>query len=729
MHERHQADRTSEHVDRADAARGRRVVPQVAQILALQRSAGNAQVARMLQRATITDESGQALPEVTTPQLVASLPPRIRRLLGRLPASLRGRFGALPQSTQQRLLLLEEDVQEAILTLPHAVLALLLSDLVRPRALPGPAEHALVPVAAAEPQLPDGLLDFLLGRVPADGIDLAALFAQRVPVPLEPLALMGPDTPAPLIPQPDSDDPLKRWALQLAKGDAMQAQRILLALEPYHDTPLRGDAKRELERAHGDTDVAVTKLAALKRLLAEQRLAAERSAKADYETEAEALKGEERDAIAKVPKPKKARGHANKRGPKTAGPTPRETLEADFKTRREGLDTTRQERADTRTAEGEKRVQGLTAVHDSELVERLVKLAGGNVKLVEALSPLLLLVGEDAEALAKEILTTAVPDTTALAKRCKLLLENDEADAQTAVVLACFLIKVPGAHAGGWVTRNGKRDRSVLVNEIAFLCEQRKYIAAAVCAVEELGLDGAESIDQLLPVGAPLIWVLQTMGDNDRTQAVKLVRAKPAEAHCIPLVFADNATAGAKLKTNAVLLAELAMHGPARYHDAHHHYVTTANFGDGEFATLLGLLATRPLAAALFYMGQDEVTVPPGVKVMGWVNLNNSRVRFPMAFSKSGYTTDPVCLKHYEEMGGGKDATGVSAAKMSNYFADLVAACDLAFIEFKKGKAKEFLVGVGRGQWKIIFKSSPEGPQVFHADSRYEGSYWTTHAS
>jgi len=740
-------------------------------VLALQRSAGNAAVGRILQRITITDEDGVELREATTPELVAALAPAIRRLLARLPANLQAAFGRLPGEVQRRLLTLDEDVQAAILRMPPALLAVLLSQAAVPAltappgrpALPAPPERSLVAVGPVidhrggeQPWLPPGLLDYLLGRTPPLGIDLAALMSIRLPQPAAPLLLEAATPPARLH-QPSGNDPLLeagrdyleaggnesevRWALQKCGGNAAWAKHVLGFLLEYTGTPLVEQAKLELERAHGDQRAAAVKLAAVKRMRDEQARRAADSAQARYDAEKADLDVAYETEAVPLRKAAQKRKGGKGRGPKRSQvkapeKSPLEQLDEKYKTAGEGLEDTRQRREAEDARRHQAALLALTGRHDPEQVERLLNATAGDVHLLTRLGPALDEAGTESEVLARALVASGSAEK--LAPRCRELLAAGEATPATAVIVAEFMFEVPVAEAQAWARRNGLRIRA-LDEEKHFIAANKKFAAIAVCALDHLGLSAAEDLVGVLHLGAPLTWCIENLSGADRKSALVLIRARPQDAVALQQVLQRNPAGGLKQKAIATLIDGVKQWGGKVYDPAHQHYVTTAALDDAGFATMLTLMATgHTVATATHHMAQTEVAVPQGVTVSGWVSLNQGgMVRYPMAFSKPGYETDQACLKHYEEMhrpaGPGGIVPDVPVARMQNYFADLVAGCDAAFEQYKLDKPKKNEVSnyrgrpTGRAEWRIKVKNTGAGPQVFHVDSHYETSYWRTH--
>ncbi|XQE77620.1 hypothetical protein ACN24L_00735 [Streptomyces microflavus] len=119
-----------------------------------------------------------------------------------------------------------------------------------------------------------------------------------------------------------------------------------------------------------------------------------------------------------------------------------------------------------------------------------------------------------------------------------------------------------------------------------------------------------------------------------------------------------------------------------------------------------------------------EIPVPGGVTPMTWLRIGSWW--FPWAFSVGGMETDMACLKHMaQELG-----PNLSEAKLTRYFAELVAACRIAQDQWASAgrPAKLECPGItpGVGTWKIIIKLSHGKPQIYHVDSQYKKSAWAS---
>ena len=523
-----------------------------------------------------------------------------------------------------------------------------------------------------------------------------------------------------------------------AGGSARNAKKVLAFLAKYLPTPLLEQAKLELVRARGVFGVAEAKLAAVERMNTQQADRAKASAEADYERNKDALvqqKSDEGQALQQTPSRK--RGH--KRG---KAPTAQALLEvhtAKFTQLETELEDGREADRTRNTAANRAALLSLTGQMDSDQVERCLGVARGDVQLLTKLAPALREAGDEAHLLATELI--ASKDAETLVPRCRDLLANQQASPGTVVAVARFMIKVPAAATKAWALRNAGTIHA-RTEHMRFLEQHARSAATAVCALDELGLPEARALENCLYLGAPLEWCIVHLAGDERKAALSLISLKPAECEFVHRVLVRNPPAGPKHQSNQTLIAGINRYTGANYDGAHDHFVTTAACDLVRFGGILTKLAEgNTLQAATHWMAQTEIAVPEGVTVTEWQSLNDNgaqnaggMIRYPKQFRKDGYRTDANLLKHADECSGPLQHAFNPATRLQNYFADLVAACDVTYAHYRtlfvadEGTVSHGSTPAGRGTWTIIIKKTARGPEIFHVDSGYERrSYWMTH--
>ncbi|MFF7251001.1 hypothetical protein ACFZBU_44915 [Embleya sp. NPDC008237] len=150
-----------------------------------------------------------------------------------------------------------------------------------------------------------------------------------------------------------------------------------------------------------------------------------------------------------------------------------------------------------------------------------------------------------------------------------------------------------------------------------------------------------------------------------------------------------------------------------------------------ELSKAVNVLAWRGVdwdfvCATIHKLGYVEIQCPGGVTALTWIPIHESWV--PRAFCTASMETDLACLKHMKEETG----KAPSGAKLTMYFAELVAACVEACAQWRHaGRPADFKVVVqpehGVAVWTIRVRNLYGKPQVFHVDSGYAKSPWVKH--
>ncbi|OPC77769.1 hypothetical protein B4N89_36395 [Embleya scabrispora] len=147
------------------------------------------------------------------------------------------------------------------------------------------------------------------------------------------------------------------------------------------------------------------------------------------------------------------------------------------------------------------------------------------------------------------------------------------------------------------------------------------------------------------------------------------------------------------------------------------------------FDLMLSIPHWEDACIALNSLDAPEIACPDGVVAMSWVKIGSSWVPRAFSMQTAGLETDMACLKHMRQETGVKP----SSAKLTLYFAELVAACREAVKRWNAaGQPAKFEcagINLGVGTWTIHVRWSFGSPQVFHVDSGYEQSAWVKHAN
>ncbi|MER5726936.1 hypothetical protein ABT084_01055 [Streptomyces sp. NPDC002138] len=123
-------------------------------------------------------------------------------------------------------------------------------------------------------------------------------------------------------------------------------------------------------------------------------------------------------------------------------------------------------------------------------------------------------------------------------------------------------------------------------------------------------------------------------------------------------------------------------------------------------------------------LGFTRIPLPTGVTALSWHGVGPAWA--PKAFSASSMETDLACIKHMVQELGPKPTLD----KVATYFQDMVKACVTACAQWvKEGRPATFKaspIEVNGAEWHISVRNVADNPQVFHIDSGYEASVWTT---